>query len=176
MLQNLLCFHYSWNQPSWKIHGIASINFKCFTIDELNQVKVSHEIMRCQGYFLKIALGTRAKILLDTSLTGLRKKRFLLRMQFKIILDINLNFYTALKILYHGTQDFLIQEAFICNTNYFLSLVFLSCAKLNILSRHESLFCAWIQFFCRCYHNVVFVCNIIFVWNNTLDFSVNLIF
>ena len=40
-------------------HGIASINFDCFTIDESNQVKISRKIMRCQGYFLKIALGTR---------------------------------------------------------------------------------------------------------------------
>ena len=59
MLQNLLCFHYGLNQPSWKIHGIVWINFNCFTIDESNQVKISREIMRCQGCFLKIALGTR---------------------------------------------------------------------------------------------------------------------
>ena len=35
------------------------MNFDCFTIDESNQVKISRVIMRCQGYFLKIALGTR---------------------------------------------------------------------------------------------------------------------
>ena len=54
-----LRFLYRLNQPLWKIHGIASINFNCFTIDESNQVKVSRKIMRCQGYFFKIALGTR---------------------------------------------------------------------------------------------------------------------
>ena len=54
-----LRFLYRLNQPLWKIHGIASINFNCFTIDESNQVKISREIMRCQGYFFKIALGTR---------------------------------------------------------------------------------------------------------------------
>ena len=57
-----LRFLYRLNQPLWRIHGIASINFNCFTIDESNQVKISGEIMRCQGYFLKIALGTRLVI------------------------------------------------------------------------------------------------------------------
>ena len=32
---------------------IASNNSDCFIIDESNQVKISREIMRCQGYFLK---------------------------------------------------------------------------------------------------------------------------
>ena len=54
---NALCCIYRSNQPLWKTHGIASINFGCFAIDESNQVKISREIMRCQGYFLKIALG-----------------------------------------------------------------------------------------------------------------------
>ena len=31
----------------------------CFTIDESNEVKISREVMWCQGYFLKIALGAR---------------------------------------------------------------------------------------------------------------------
>ena len=35
------------------------ISFDCFTIDKWNQVKISRKIIRCQGYFLKIALGTR---------------------------------------------------------------------------------------------------------------------
>ena len=48
---------YRSNQPLWKIHGIAQIN--CLAIDESNQVKISREIMRCQGYFLKIALVKR---------------------------------------------------------------------------------------------------------------------
>ena len=47
-----LCRIYRSNQPSWKIHGTAKINFDCFTIDESGQVKISREIMRCQGYFL----------------------------------------------------------------------------------------------------------------------------
>ena len=58
-----LCSIYRSNQPLWKIHGIASINFDCFAIEESNQVKISCVIMRCQGYFLKIALGTRLDIL-----------------------------------------------------------------------------------------------------------------
>ena len=53
---------YRLNQPLWKIHGIASINFDCFTIDESNQVKISREIMRCQGYFLKLLWGRGCKI------------------------------------------------------------------------------------------------------------------
>ena len=57
----IYCFHYGLNQPSWKIHGIAWINFNCFTIDESDQVKISREIMRCEGYFFKIALGTRVR-------------------------------------------------------------------------------------------------------------------
>ena len=50
---------YRSNRPLWKLHGIASINFYCFTTDQSNQVKTSREIMRSQGYFFKIALGTR---------------------------------------------------------------------------------------------------------------------
>ena len=41
------------------MYEIGSINFDCFTIDESNQVKISREIMRLQGYFYKIAIGTR---------------------------------------------------------------------------------------------------------------------
>ena len=52
---------YRLNQSSWKIHGIASINFDCFIMDESNQVKIFREIMRCQGYFYKIALGLRLR-------------------------------------------------------------------------------------------------------------------
>ena len=54
-----LCSIYRSNQPLWKIHGIALINFDCFAIDESNQVKIPRVIMRCQSYFLKITLGTR---------------------------------------------------------------------------------------------------------------------
>ena len=43
-------------------HGTAEINFDCFAIDESNQVKISREIMRCQGYFFKIDLGTRLRL------------------------------------------------------------------------------------------------------------------
>ena len=46
-------------QPLWTIHGISKINFDCFTIGESNQLKISREIMRYQGYFLKITLRTR---------------------------------------------------------------------------------------------------------------------
>ena len=53
---------YGSNQPLWKIHGSALINFDCFAIDESNQVKIFRVIMRCQGYFLKIALWTRLEI------------------------------------------------------------------------------------------------------------------
>ena len=53
-----LCIIYRSNRPLWKIQGIASINFDCFTIDESNQLRISGEIMRCQDYFLKIAPGT----------------------------------------------------------------------------------------------------------------------
>ena len=35
------------------------------TIDESNQVKIFREIMRCQGYFLKIALRTSLFIFLQ---------------------------------------------------------------------------------------------------------------
>ena len=35
------------------------------TIDESNQVKISREIRRCQGYFLKIALRTKLFIFLQ---------------------------------------------------------------------------------------------------------------
>ena len=42
---------YGSNQSLWEIHGIASINFDCFTIDESKQVKISRKIMQCQGYF-----------------------------------------------------------------------------------------------------------------------------
>ena len=48
---------YRSHQPLWKIHGIAWINFYCFTIDESNQVNISREIMPCQGHFLKLLLG-----------------------------------------------------------------------------------------------------------------------
>ena len=50
---------YGSNQPLWKIHGSALINFDCFAIDKSNQVKIFRVIMRSQGYFPKIALGTR---------------------------------------------------------------------------------------------------------------------
>ena len=40
----------------------CEINFNCF-ISKSNQVEISLEIMRCQSYFLKIALGTRVKII-----------------------------------------------------------------------------------------------------------------
>ena len=56
---NTLCSIYRSNTLLWKIHDIAKINFDCFAIDESNQVKNSCTIMRCQGYFLKIALGMR---------------------------------------------------------------------------------------------------------------------
>ena len=52
-----LCSIYRSNQPLWKIHGIASINFDCFTIDESNQVKISCKIMRFWGCFLKLLWG-----------------------------------------------------------------------------------------------------------------------
>ena len=52
---------YRSNQPLWKMHGIAYINFDCFTIDKSNQVNISREIMQPQGYFFKIALGSRMK-------------------------------------------------------------------------------------------------------------------
>ena len=56
---NTLCSIYRSNQPLWKIHGIAQINFDCFAIDKSNQVKISREITRCQRFFLKIVRGTR---------------------------------------------------------------------------------------------------------------------
>ena len=59
ILRNCVVFT---NQPLWKIHGVAKINFDCFAIDESNQVKISSVFMQCQGYFLKIALGTRLEI------------------------------------------------------------------------------------------------------------------
>ena len=49
--ESTLCFVYRFTQPLWKIHGIAQFNFDYFTIDELNQVKSSPELMRFQGYF-----------------------------------------------------------------------------------------------------------------------------
>ena len=58
---NTLSIIYRSNQPLRKIHDIAYINFDCFAIGESNQVKISRAIIRCQGYFLKIALGMRLK-------------------------------------------------------------------------------------------------------------------
>ena len=52
-----LCRIYRSNHGSWKIHGTASINFDCFTIDESYHVKSSSEMMQCQGYFLKLLWG-----------------------------------------------------------------------------------------------------------------------
>ena len=63
----LLCFLDRLSQPVWNIHVVTSINFNCFTIDESNQVKISREIMLCQGYILKIALRTR--LLLETEIS-----------------------------------------------------------------------------------------------------------
>ena len=48
---------YRSNQSLWKTQDIASINCDCFTTDESNQVKISREIMQCQGYFLKLLYG-----------------------------------------------------------------------------------------------------------------------
>ena len=56
---NTLCSIYRSNKPLSKIHGIASISFDCFAIDESNQAKIYREVMLCQGYFLKISLGKR---------------------------------------------------------------------------------------------------------------------
>ena len=56
-----MCSIYFSNLLLWKIHGIASINFDCFTTDESNKVKISREIMRYQGYFFKIAVGPRLR-------------------------------------------------------------------------------------------------------------------
>ena len=56
---NALCSIYRSNQPLLKIHVIAQIYFDYFAIDKSNQVKISLEIMRWQGYFLKIPLATR---------------------------------------------------------------------------------------------------------------------
>ena len=41
---------FRWNQPLWKIHDIASINFDCFTINVSNQLKLSSEITWCHRY------------------------------------------------------------------------------------------------------------------------------
>ena len=54
-----LCFLYRLNESFWKIHGIAWISSDFYTTDQSNQVKISCEIMRCQGYFFKNALGTK---------------------------------------------------------------------------------------------------------------------
>ena len=54
-----LCSIYCSNQPLWKNHDIASINFNYSIIDEPNQAKMSRKIMGCQDYSLKIALGMR---------------------------------------------------------------------------------------------------------------------
>ena len=56
---NTRCSIYCSNTPLWKIHGIALINFNFFATDESIQLKISCAIMRCQGHFLKIALGTK---------------------------------------------------------------------------------------------------------------------
>ena len=50
VIQNFLCVLLSALNSQNSRH--SSINFTS-TIGESNQVKVSHEIMRCQGYFLK---------------------------------------------------------------------------------------------------------------------------
>ena len=70
---NTLYSIYCLNQPLWKIHGIAYINFDCFAIDRSDQVKISRVIMRCEGYFFKIALGARMTDLLIFSMPFLVK-------------------------------------------------------------------------------------------------------
>ena len=63
LLQNLLCFICRFNQPLWKTrHRINWLQL--FYIDELNQIKISYEIMRCQGYFFKIVLRDKCVLLL----------------------------------------------------------------------------------------------------------------
>ena len=54
-LNNLVSFVHRLNDPLWKIHGIASINFASLQLS--NQIQ--NKIMQCQGYYLKITLGTR---------------------------------------------------------------------------------------------------------------------
>ena len=55
---NALCGIYHSNQPLCgkftTLHKLISI-----VLQLINQVKLSRKIVRCQGYFLKIALGTR---------------------------------------------------------------------------------------------------------------------
>ena len=38
------------------------MNFDCFTIDESNQLKISHKTMRCQGFFKKNYSGDKTKL------------------------------------------------------------------------------------------------------------------
>ena len=52
-----LCSIYCSNQSLWKIRGITQINLDYFTTDKSNKVKISREIMLCQGYFLKNCSG-----------------------------------------------------------------------------------------------------------------------
>ena len=43
-------------------HSINS--FRLFYIDESNQVKISYEIMRCQGYLFKVVVGTKVSLVM----------------------------------------------------------------------------------------------------------------
>ena len=72
-------------------------NFDCFTTDQSNQIKISREIMRCQGYFLKIALGTRlakSPIVTEMFLRGRKLHTslvFISQSYFKVSKTIKLN-------------------------------------------------------------------------------------
>ena len=96
---NTLCSNYRSNQPIWKIPGIASINFDCFAIDESNQVKMSREIMRYQGYLLKIALGTW--LYLNLTLTNFHVD-CTFRYKFCITTFVLQRYYSSFLINTHG--------------------------------------------------------------------------
>ena len=83
-----LCGIYCSNQVLWKIHGIVKVNFDCLTIDGSNQVKISHKITWCEGYFLNVSgdeVGTKHPVLVflyNPLLNRYAKKTLCLRIVF----------------------------------------------------------------------------------------------